>query len=547
MVHIQGFDQLELIGVGANARVYAGRDIDHDRPVAIKLIQPGTDLEAIQRRFNRERKALGRLSQVTNVVTIYHSGITSDGEPFLVMPRLESSLQDMVESGGVSWRNACQMMRGVATAIERAHGMGILHLDLKPANILMDVDRQPQVADFGIAEFVGSTASKSGALLTPDYSAPERFEDATPDESMDVYALGGCLFALIAGHPPFSDATTTGPAAVMRRVMNDPVPIDLLPADVPDAVVSLITRSLEKDARDRPANAAEFAGALDAALGVHLGEPAQSSRSADTIPFDVTDVERPSRRVRTPVVALIAACVVGLAAVAVLSNDPDDDRVDVDVAGETESQTTTTSDTPETSVEPAVTRSRTLTINEGVQEYIETTLLGSGGSRVEVVDGDPRGEVKTNGEYIHVRESDAAYTFSFVVHEFGPTGALLAEWNIRVTVAAKLDHVQDECPALEIQNLAAEVESAAVVVVTWATNTPATELVRSQAEGATPRFSNPSGNFYEDFTHRLGDLAWSGVEPLSASTSYDFWVTLTSQCDPTDSITETISFVTAAE
>lgn len=549
MVQIQGFDQLELIGVGANARVYAGRDIDHDRPVAIKLIQPGTDLEAIQRRFNRERKALGRLSEVANVVTIYQSGITSDGEPFLVMPRLESSLQDMVESGGLGWRNASQMMRGVATAIENAHSMGILHLDLKPANILLDADRRPQVADFGIAEFVGSTASKSGALLTPDYSAPERFEDATPSESMDIYALGACLFALIVGQPPFSDATTTGPASVMRRVMNDPVPIELLPSDVPDEVVALIERSLEKEPKNRPASAAEFGDALDAALEVQRGGSIPSSRSAETLPFDATEADDASRRSRVPVVALIAACLVGLVALVAFSNDPSDDGVDVDVAGETETQTTTTSNTPDrqTSEEPTVVRSRTLTINEGVQEYIETTLLGSGGSRVEVVEGDPRGEVKTNGEYIHFRESDAAYTFSFVAHEFSPGGVLLAQWNIRVTVAAKLDHVQDECPALEIQDFAAEVESAAVVVVTWATNTPATELVRSQADGATPRFSSPSGNFYEDFTHRLGDLAWSGVEPLSANTSYDFWVTLTSQCDPTDSITETISFTTAAE
>jgi len=549
MVQIPGFDELELIGVGANARVYSGRDTDHDRPVAIKLIQPGTDLEAIQRRFNRERKALGRLSQVANVVTIYHSGITDDGEPFLVMPRLASSLQDSVDAGGLGWRTACQMMQSASVAIERAHAMGILHLDLKPANILLDADRRPQVADFGIAEFVGSTASKSGALLTPDYSAPERFEDATPNESMDIYALGGCLFALLAGRPPFSDETTTGPASVMRRVMNDPVPLDALPDNVPPEVVDLITRSLEKNATDRPESAAEFGAVLETALRTGESDGERAKRSATTIPFDELEPAPSERRDRTGLLAAAAffgVLLLGLGALLLFSDRDSGETTGVDVAGATE--TTSTAVPEPTTVEaegPLVTRSRTLTINEGVQEYIETTLLGSGGTRVEVVEGDPRGEVKTNGEYIHVRESDAAYTFTFVVHESGPSG-VIARWNIRVTVAAKLDYFEGECPALEIQNLNAEVESAAVVVITWATNTPATELVRSQAEGSNPRFSSPSGNFYEDFTHRLGDLAWSGVEPLSANTNYDFWVTLTSKCDPTDSITEMISFTTAA-
>jgi tRNA A-37 threonylcarbamoyl transferase component Bud32 len=552
MVQVDGFDELELIGVGANARVYSGRDIDHDRPVAIKLIQPGTDLEAIQRRFNRERKALGRLSQVANVVTIYHSGITEDGEPFLVMPRLASSLQDAVDDGGLPWRQAVKMIRAVSSAIDHAHEVGILHLDLKPANILLGKDKEPQVADFGIAEFIGSTASKSGALLTPDYSAPERFEDAAPSESMDVYALGACLYALLAGTPPFSDETTTGPASVMRRVMNDPVPLDALPADAPDALRSLVKQTLEKDPVQRPATAAEFSTALSAILDGRTGHTSTAARTAGTLPFepdtqlDTTEPAGASGRLMAA--ALVAVVVVVSGAFALSRNqDGSTGTVDIEVAGASETTTTEVAADTEGRSEPSVIRSRTLTINDGVQEYIETTLLGSGGTRVVLVEGDPRGDLKANGEYIHERESDSAYTFQFVVDELNQAGVGLARWNIRVTVAAKLDLAIPECPTLEIRDLTASVESSSVVVITWGTNTPATEIVRSQADGSSAQLSNPSGNFYEDFTHRLGDLAWSGVEPLTGDTRYDFWVTLTSQCDTTDSVTEQISFTTAAE
>lgn len=548
MVQIAGFDELKLIGVGANARVFAGQDVDHERPVAIKVIQPGTDLETVQRRFNRERKALGRLSQVSGVVTIYHSGITEEGEPFLVMPQLASSLQDSVDAGGIGWRRATQHLRAVSAAIGRAHGMGILHLDLKPANILLDEDGNPQVADFGIAEFIGSTASKSGAMLTPDYSAPERFEDAAPNESMDVYALGASLFALLAGTPPFSDATTTGPASVMRRVMNEPAPLDSLPDDVPAAVTALIGRALAKDPADRPESADEFRDELDSILqaeGVVIS--AVDTRTSSTLPFDSVDVREPSGRSPWMAAGAIAAAVALAIGGFVFLSDGGGDTVEPEVAGQQETASSTTEAAGADSV-PAVTRSRTLTINEGVQEFIETTLIGSGGTRVELVEGETRGQLKPNGEYIHQREQDGAYTFSFVIDEFSATGLALARWNIRVTVAAKLDAVIEDCPALEIQNLTAEVESSSVVVVTWGTNTPATEIVRSQsAEAPAPQLSNPSGNFYEDFTHRLGDLAWSGVEPLAAATDYDFWVTLTSQCDPTDSVTEQLAFTTAAE
>lgn len=548
MVSIAGFDGLKLIGAGANARVFSGRDLDHDREVAVKVIQPGIDLEVVQRRFNRERKSLGRLSQVAHIVDLYQSGFTDEGEPYLVMPKLEASLQDVVDAGGMSWENSASLIHKVAGAISAAHELGILHLDLKPDNILLDAAGSPQVADFGIAEFVGSTASRSGAMLTPDYSAPERFDDAAPDKSMDVYALGACLFALLAGTPPFSDENTTGPGSVMRRILDEAVPLEKIPNDCPQPIVSLIARSLAKNPEDRPLSAELFRSELEQALNGSTVEVAGRLSSGDTLNLeDLTPApEQASSR------ALVGAGIAVAALLAIIGgfilSSPDNDQTEpsIAVAGVTEEQadaTTTTSLASDS--EPAVVRARTLTINDGVQTSIQTTLLQSGGSRVELVDGDPRGELKPNGEYFHARESDAAYTFSFAVDELASNGAKLARWNIRVTVASARDVVLDECPSLEIIDLSAEVESSSVVVVTWGTNTPATELVRSQAAGADGRFSNPSGNFYEDFTHRLGDLAWSGVAPLTAGTDYDLSVTLTSQCDPTDSITEVISFTTA--
>jgi serine/threonine protein kinase len=246
-IGVEGVRDAEPIGSGGNAVVYRAFDADHDRWVAVKLLR-GVGDEAELRRFDRERKAMGRLSEHEGIVTIHSSGINTRGEPFLVMSLLEGgSLQDRIDDHGpVPWAEAVDLMRIVARTVHSAHQQNVVHRDLKPANIMLSTSGYPLVADFGIAKHVDASASlqSTAITMTPAYSPPEVVQGAPASLSADVYALGATLFALIAGSPPFM----TGDQnlfSLLLRVAEDPVR-DLRPDGVPDHVCTAIEQAMAK-------------------------------------------------------------------------------------------------------------------------------------------------------------------------------------------------------------------------------------------------------------------------------------------------------------
>ena len=263
-IGVEGVSDAEPIGSGGNAVVYRAFDADHDRWVAVKLLR-GVGDETELRRFDRERKAMGRLSEHEGIVTIHSSGINTRGEPFLVMSLLEGgSLQDRIDNEGpVPWAEAVDLMRIVARTVHSAHQQNVIHRDLKPANIMLSTSGYPLVADFGIAKHVDSSVSlqSTAITMTPAYSPPEVVQGAPANVSADVYALGATLFALIAGSPPFA----TGDEnlfSLLRRVAEDPVR-DLRPDGVPDHVCTAIEQAMAKKPGDRPETAADLALALE--------------------------------------------------------------------------------------------------------------------------------------------------------------------------------------------------------------------------------------------------------------------------------------------
>lgn len=283
-VGVSGLERAEMVGRGGNATVYRAYQPSMDRWVAVKVLD-GSD-ETTRRRFDRERQAMGRLSQHPGIVTIYESGYTSAGRPYLVMPFLGSgSLQDRLDrSGPMPWQEATDLLTRVTGAVEYAHAAGIVHRDLKPGNIMMDEEGRPLVADFGIARLAGQSQTITEYMaLTPAFSPPELLDGGEPTKAGDIYALAATFCALVNGTPPFvtgsPDADTL--LALSNRIAHDPPP-DLRPLGVPRRVCEAVETAMSKNPADRPESASAFAEAL-AGRGSSAGAGRGSSPTAESV------------------------------------------------------------------------------------------------------------------------------------------------------------------------------------------------------------------------------------------------------------------------
>lgn len=262
-MELDGYSEFSLIGSGGNAHVYRAWSDALDQQVAVKILRGAGD-DAVNRRFERERKLMAELEDIDGVVPILDSGVTPGGDPYLAMPVYEGgSLQTRLSEDPLEWELAVDLVRTVAHALASAHSKRILHLDVKPANVLLDDQGSPWLGDFGIAEMMGSTASMSAAMMTPAYTPPERLRDAKPSEQTDIYGMGATLFALLSGTAPFGSEDNTNPASVMMSVLNDPVPVDRLPHRTPEALTNLVLRCMSKNASERPSSAEEMIAFLD--------------------------------------------------------------------------------------------------------------------------------------------------------------------------------------------------------------------------------------------------------------------------------------------
>ena len=291
-MELAGYSDFDLIGAGGNAHVWRATPDEGGDEVAVKVMRGGGD-EAVSRRFERERDLMGSLSEIQSVVPILESGMTEGGDPYLVMPLFRGgSLQKWITENALDWSDAVEHTLTIAKAVVQAHEKQILHLDIKPANILLDEDDNPYLGDFGIAEMMGSTASMSAAMMTPAYTPPERLADEKPTEQTDVYGLGATLYALASGQPPFGANEKTNPAAVITSVLNDPVPVEALPSEVPNSLRNVLLRTMDKDPAIRPSSMHEFVEMLETTIeGGFVPAPA-AVHSAETVDAGASTVLR---------------------------------------------------------------------------------------------------------------------------------------------------------------------------------------------------------------------------------------------------------------
>src|SRR5918996_836656 len=258
----------QRIARGGMGEIYHATDATLGRPVAIKLLADRyAEDESVRSRFTREALAAARLSGDPNSVTIFDVG-EWNGRPFIVMEYMPGgSVEEALKRSGTQEPgHALTWIEQAAAALDTAHAAGVVHRDVKPANLMLDRENNVHVGDFGIASAAGMDAlTKPGTILgTAGYLAPEqaRGERATP--RTDQYALAVVAFELLTGSRPYASDSPTAEASAH---VNAPVPsISARRPDLPAELDPVFARALAKDPNDRYASCTDFVAALRAAL-----------------------------------------------------------------------------------------------------------------------------------------------------------------------------------------------------------------------------------------------------------------------------------------
>ena len=276
----------EMLGQGGMSAVYKATDPNLKRVVAIKVIHSHlSDNPDFVRRFEEEASSVAQLRH--HGIILVHD-FNKDEELDLYYMVLEfvpgETIQDHLkrlndQGRKLSVSKAMEYMANICDAVDYAHQRGMIHRDIKPANLMLTTSGQAILMDFGIAKIVGGTRhTATGAVVgTAMYMSPEQIKGEQPDRRSDIYSLGVTLFEMLSGKPPFdADSAMT----LMMMHINDPVPNpQKLNPEVPEALVDVVNKALEKDPADRYQTAAQMAAALRNVLAGRAAGPVPSSRS----------------------------------------------------------------------------------------------------------------------------------------------------------------------------------------------------------------------------------------------------------------------------
>ncbi|MCX5158322.1 protein kinase [Streptomyces sp. NBC_00264] len=283
------FELVNRLGSGGMGMVWRAHDLALHRDVALKEVRPPdpalseNDPESarlLRERVLREARALARLDH-PGVVTVHHIVDGGDGTyPWIVMELVPgASLAERLAEGTLSPVEAAELGRGVLSALRAAHAAGILHRDVKPANVLLRADGSPVLTDFGIAAIRESTSlTATGSIIgSPDYMAPERIRGEEGDPSSDLWSLGMMMYVAVEGRHPLRKATTL---ATLAAVLDEEIPPPLQAGPLTPVLNALLTR----DTSVRPGT--EELDRMLAAVVAPVGEPAGAARPRPAAPQD---------------------------------------------------------------------------------------------------------------------------------------------------------------------------------------------------------------------------------------------------------------------
>jgi eukaryotic-like serine/threonine-protein kinase len=408
-----------IIGHGGMGAVWQARDEVLGRNVAVKeIVWPQlseAERDTARRRAVREARVAARLSH-PNVVAIYDI-VEEDGRPWIVMELVPyRSLRDIVrEDGPLRPAKAAEIGLGVLAALRAAHAEGIVHRDVKPANILIGPEDRVVLTDFGIARAADSTAlTTSGVLVgSPSYIAPERARRGQDGAAGDLWALGASLYAAVEGRPPFDRC---GALASLTAVVTE----EPDPAPHAGPLWPVISGLLRKDPGER----------LDAAEAERLLRQVADGGSADwgesLPPGEVTLIPgmapsprgtRGSRHTGTGLVVLaVAVLVIAVAAIAIVLR----------AAGSSAHKTTSSSATPTASATASATATPTAgggyaALPAGYYRFTNSTGFSI---------GVPAGwQISHTGQYVYIRDPSDSGIFLLIDQSDDPQPDPLADWE----------------------------------------------------------------------------------------------------------------------
>jgi serine/threonine-protein kinase len=269
MERIGRYEVLAELGRGSMGAVFRARDPQIGRIVAVKIILTANlspdDLELYKQRFVREAQAAGQMAH-PGIVTIHDIAADATGQPYLVMEFIEGTpLDKLLQPGGERLPLAQCLEIGiqVAEALDYAHRRGVVHRDVKPANILLTAEGRAKIADFGIAKLAGVQMTQAGHMVgTPAFMSPEQFSGGTVDARTDLFSLGAMLYWMFTGERPFAGDTLT--TVSFKVVYTAPIPAKQLNPSLPPEVDNILSRCLAKNPDDRYPSCRELAADLKA-------------------------------------------------------------------------------------------------------------------------------------------------------------------------------------------------------------------------------------------------------------------------------------------
>jgi len=255
------YEILEVIGVGANSRVARAFDPLIARLVAIKLFPAELARGEARDRFVQEARVVGQISH-PSVIALHDMGIDDPTQtPYLVMEYIQGqSLEKLLEKGSIPYTKACAWVAEVATALAVAHRKGVIHGDVKPANILIADDDRLKLTDFGMARLASRDSKDTPLLGSPAYWCPEQIVGKPQDARSDIFSLGVVLYELVTGRRPFDAESLQG---ICSKILSStPLPPSHANPSIPVALNDVIASCLVKEPNQRCASAETLAERL---------------------------------------------------------------------------------------------------------------------------------------------------------------------------------------------------------------------------------------------------------------------------------------------